>query len=232
MATPPFGMVLRRTTAPPTGIAPAGPVRDRQAEHRRAVAKATKAAVDAQEPPRKYAMTAWSRGEASDGYVELAKVVPLAIVLKPDSKAVVTDSQRQRQRAAASRWNKARKAAALAAGSGAPMPLPVSTVLDGKLVVRHPRRGELDHVEAAYRTYEVSELLYLVNKIRSKELKFTEMAKLYDDSKHRVPPSVVGKILYPKGKAEAKILALEQKGLPTMGAPRKVRHASSPPTLM
>jgi len=28
-------MVLRRTTAPPTGIAPAGPVRDRQAEHRR-----------------------------------------------------------------------------------------------------------------------------------------------------------------------------------------------------
>ena len=98
----PFAMVLRGTTTPPPGVAPPGPVRDRQAERRRALATATKKAADDLEPSRKYAMTTWSRGAASDGYVELARSTPLPIVLMSASNTVVPHSTRQRRLAIAS----------------------------------------------------------------------------------------------------------------------------------
>ena len=231
MAANAFAMVLRGTTALASGVAPAGPLRDQQAERRRALTQATGKAAEALEAPRKYAMTAWTKGAASDGYKELVGTTPLPIVLKPASNVVVTDSQRQRRLAAASRWYKVRKAAALAAGLDGAPPLAEFQEQAAVVAVRHPRRNELDHVASSYRTYETPELLSFVYKIRSKELKITEMKKLYREGKIRVSPTSVGNVLYPKDKAEAKIAALEMKGLPTMGAPRKVRPSSSAPTM-
>ena len=131
MAANAFAMVLRGTTALASGVAPAGPLRDQQAERRRALTQATGKAAEALEAPRKYAMTAWTKGAASDGYKELVGTTPLPIVLKPASNVVVTDSQRQRRLAAASRWYKVRKAAALAVGSDA---LPVRTEFQQQVV--------------------------------------------------------------------------------------------------
>jgi hypothetical protein len=221
-----FAMALRGTTALASGVAPAGPLRDRQAEKRRALTQATKKAAEALKAPCKYAMTPWTRGTASDGYKELVSSTPLPIVLKAACDVVVTDSQRQRRLAAASRWNKVQKAAALAAGLNAPLPLTEFQEQAAVAAVRHPRRNELDHVASSYRAYETPELLSFVYKIRSKELKITEMKKLYREGKIRVSPTSVGNVLYPKDKADAKIAALEMKGLPIMGAPRKVRPSS------
>ena len=227
MAPEHLQLTLRPRAALPDGLAPAGEVRDKHAEHRRAVAKATQQALDAQEPPRKYAMTSWTKGAASDAYKDLAQSVPLPIMLKPSSVVTETASIRQRRLAIASRWHKARTAAALEAGRSAPVLPAPCTALSAPVASRQPRRGEFQHVATSYRGYDEAELLSLVIKVRAKELKFTEMQKLYADGKSRVPPAAVGKILYPKEGADERIKALEERGFKTMGAPRAVRSSSA-----
>eukprot|EP00966_Prymnesium_polylepis_P072550 1684223-Prymnesium_polylepis.1 len=91
--------------------------------------------------------------------------------------------------AAASRWYKARKAAAIASGSAMPTaPVPPA---DQPVVpdARHARRGEFESLPASYRQYEQQELLSVVLRVQSKELKMTEVKKLYVDGKTRVPPT-------------------------------------------
>ena len=185
-------------------------------------------------PKCTHAMTPFTKGEASTGYMLLAAAKPLPIVLKASSSIVVTDSTRQRRVAAASRWHKARVAAALAAGLEAPPKPPVSVGQVGLVDVRHAHRGELDLVSASYRTYGASELLRFVYQMCAKQLKWSEFQKLYDESKVRAPPSTVLKVLYPKGQAEKKIALLKQQGMMAMGAPRKVlgsQFSLSPPLL-
>ena len=122
MDSNPLAVTLRPHTALPNGLPPAGPVRDRQAEKRRALANATQAAVDEQDPKRTRVLTKWTKGQASSAYEELAQSKPLPIMLKPPASAEVTASQRQSLFAAASRWHKVGKAAAIAAGLPAPPP--------------------------------------------------------------------------------------------------------------
>eukprot|EP00966_Prymnesium_polylepis_P002114 48464-Prymnesium_polylepis.1 len=80
-------MTLRKRDDEPNGLAPAGPMRDWQAEQRRAVAKATANALADCKPEPKLAMTQWKKGDASDAYNELKRDRPLPIVLKAPSVA-------------------------------------------------------------------------------------------------------------------------------------------------
>ena len=101
MASEPLRLTLRPRVTLPEGLAPAGEVRDQQAERKRALAKATGKALAALEPQRKYAMTAWTKGDASDTYKDLQQSAPLLVALKPASVTVETASIRQRRMAAA-----------------------------------------------------------------------------------------------------------------------------------
>jgi hypothetical protein len=92
---------------------------------------------------------------------------------------------------------------------------------------RQVRRGEFDGLKSTYRQYSDTELLDLVRMVRNKELKVTELQKLYVENKVRVPAAAVERVLYPKGKAAEKIVALETGGLKPMGAPRQVGSSSN-----
>eukprot|EP00966_Prymnesium_polylepis_P003546 81061-Prymnesium_polylepis.1 len=145
MSQKPLAQKLRPRPSLSNELPEAVPVRDRAAERRRALSKATQAAIKEQEPQRTLVLTKFAKGEASTAYEELSQAKPLPIVLKSPSSAVVTDSQRQRRLAIASRWFKARKAAALAAGQSAPPPPTSSLALAGPVQARAPRRGEIGH---------------------------------------------------------------------------------------
>jgi hypothetical protein len=221
----PFAMVLRERSSLPDGLAPAGPLRDRQAERQRAVANATNKALADVPPPSKHEFTAAGRGKVTDAFRQLAERKPLPVVLAPPRDIAESASHRQRRLAAASRWHKAnlgRLAAASDLGApaqavvAAPLPLPE---------VRHVRRGEFEGLKGCYRQYTDAELLEYVYKVRDKELKYSELKPLYEAKQMRVPHAQVGKILYPKEGREERIKQLEQSGLVTMGAPRQARTA-------
>lgn len=219
-----LALTLRSRDKLPSGLAPVGPLRDWQAEQRRALAKATANALADTKVERKHEWTAFKRGEASEAYSSLKRAKPLPIVLKPPTAAKPSDSQRQRRLAAASRWQKARLTLALSTGSDAPLePQPVQVVQQPS--VRHVRRGEFELIQSSYRQYTDTELLDLVYKVTDKKLKTSELAKLYEDGDIRVPNKAVEKILYPKTEREAKIRKLETDGLVPLGGPRQVQLA-------
>lgn len=208
-----------RPHALPAGVAPAGPLRDRQAEKRRALANATNKAVMAAPAAIQRMYTSASKGEATEAYAQLAAQKPLPIVARAASSKPETDSHRQRRLAAAARWKKVRLALGTITPSGPLESGQPSLVSSVPACGRAIRRGELDGLKASYRGYDTSELLDLVYKVRDQELKYTELKKLYKENKVRVPPSQVGKVLYPREGVAARIAALEQKGLVPMGAP-------------
>ena len=140
------------------------------------------------------------KGDATGAYIDLTREKPLPIALKAPSSLVPTESQRQRRLAAASRWHKVRLAKAFAAGEEAPVVTPTLLQQLAAPQVRHARRGEFDLLTGSYRQYTDAELLVLVYKVRDKkELKTTELAKLYRDG---APPPCPGcppprTLLYP-----------------------------------
>ena len=129
------------------------------------------------------------KGDATGAYIDLTREKPLPIALKAPSSLVPTESQRQRRLAAASRWHKVRLAKAFAAGEEAPVVTPTLLQQLAAPQVRHARRGEFDLLTGSYRQYTDAELLVLVYKVRDKELKTTELAKLYRDG---APPPLPG----------------------------------------
>ena len=94
--------------------------------------------------------------------------------------------------------------------------------------VRHARRGEFDLMNGSYRQYNSADLLDLVYKVRDKQLKTTELAKLYNDGAIHVSNKAVEKILYPKSERAEKIAKLEANGLVALGSPRQAGHAHTP----
>ena len=218
----PLTITLRSRDNLPSGLAPAGPMRDQQAERRKALSKDSKTLLAATPSLKVNEWTVWKNGDASDAYTELKREKPLPIALKPPSSIAVTDSQRQRRLAAASRWHKSRLAKAFAAGEEAPAVTAAQVQQLAAPQARHARRGEFELIGGSYRQYTDADLLSLVYKVRDKLLKTTELAKLYADGGIRVPNKAVEKILYPKGQRDAKIAMLESKGLVTLGAPRQV----------
>eukprot|EP00966_Prymnesium_polylepis_P158102 3654204-Prymnesium_polylepis.2 len=132
-----------RPRALPAGQAPAGPLRDRQAEARKALENA-KDKVLAECGEQKRTFTAATKGAATTAYTELAASKALAIVPKMPGTAEEAASSRKARLAAAARWQKARKAQAFAAGTAMPeqpVAQPVHTTVSS---ARAPRRGEYD----------------------------------------------------------------------------------------
>ena len=224
----PLALTLRSSGTGSKGLAPAGELRDRQAERRRALTKATATVLAEGNDEVKHEWTEWKRGAATEGYQELKRSKPLPITLRPSSAVVVTDSQRQRRLAAASRWNKVRLAKAIAAGEVAASSTAVEAVPQVVPDTRHARRGEFECIAGNYRQYDVAELLSLVYKVRDKQLKTCELKKLYVDGAIRVPHKTVEMILYPKHEREAKIAKLEAHGLVKIGAPPQVSALPCP----
>ena len=217
---PTLSVVLRERRTLPKGLAPAGELRDRQSEKKKAVARATAKAVAAQGVALRLERVPIPNGDATEVYCSLATGKTLAVAPKAPV-AAVTVGVVQRRLAIASRWHKARLAASIT--SGTPLqenvyifPAPV----DGH--VRHARRGEFNSIKAEYRAYDTSELLHIVYAVKNKSLKMTEVKKLYADGKIKVSPTSVGNVLYPKEFANEKILKLEKDGLAALGAPRRV----------
>jgi hypothetical protein len=209
----------------PTGLAPAGPLRDHQSEQRRAIAKATANDVAEAKPQSVPKWTALGRrgGVEERRGVQRVKGAGArrasAARAQASAAVVVTDSQRQRRLAAASRWYKARLAKALAAGEAAPSSTASQVQQVVAPIVRHARRGEFDLIAGSYRQYTTTELLELVYKVRDKQLKTSELANLYANSAIRVPNKLVEAVLYPKADRDKKVAKLEASGLITMGAP-------------
>jgi len=157
-----------------------------------------------------------TRGEATTRYKELALASQLKVTQKTPKDLVPTASARKARLAAAARWQKDRKAAGVVAPPAPTTDLSLSAIPEGTRLVR---RGEFDGLKGGYRCYTSSELLSYVYQIRDKELKWTEMQKLYDDKVIRVPVSAVKGVLVPKKGAAERVKALEEKGMPDMGAP-------------
>ena len=223
MASEPLAVALRPRQTLPEGLAPAGPLRDRQAEAARALKNATNKVLESHKRKALAVYTDEKRGAATTVYQEIAAGKPLSIVMKQPPACLVAVSVRQRRMAAASRWQKARKAGIITSAPKAATLTEDGSAPDG---ARYVKRGEFDHLKASYRPYTDAELLDLVYKVRDKRLKTTELRLNYANNKSRVPPAAVTKILYPKDGAVERIKALEEKGLPALGAPRAVRaHA-------
>ena len=162
----PLGVTLRSRENLPRGLVPAGPMRDHQAERRKALAKDSKSLLVATPSPKVHEWTVWRKGDATPAYTELKREKPMPIALKPPSSVVVTDSQRQRRLAAASRWHKSRLAKAIAlaqaSGEGAPTVTAAQVQQLAASQARHARRGEFELIGGSYRQYTDADLLALV----------------------------------------------------------------------
>ena len=104
-------MTLRQPVPAVTGLAPAGPLRDQQAERKRALANAANQMLAAVPTKDKPVFTSAGKGVATAAYTELAAAPVLSLVPKLASDATPSAATRQRRLAISSRWWKARKAA-------------------------------------------------------------------------------------------------------------------------
>ena len=211
-----LSLVLRPRSQQIPGLAPAGILRDQQAEKRRALGRATADTLsDASviNPTRKLDWVNLPRGAATPLYSSIAAVTKLLVVPKAKVTAPAPAASRKARIAALARWHRGSTTinADIAAAVVAP------GMREG---TRFVRRGEFDLLGGTYRNYTTCDLLAKVRQVQSKELKWTELDKLYEDGSIRVPPSAIRKVLYPKGSADEKIKQLVDKGLPTLGAPR------------
>ena len=211
-----LALALRARPTLPIGLAPAGPLRDRQAEKRRALEKATGAALASALPVRKHDWVPLRKGEATELYSETALKKVLSVVAKPSTTAQPTKSSRQKRLNAMKRWHKADAAAAV----------PTALATTAPAGQRFMRRGEFDLMNGAYRCYDAAELLSTVLDLHEKRIKWSEYMKLYDENKARVPPTAIKNILYPKPKAMANITKLRESGLKRLGGPPQVTPAS------
>ena len=211
-------LTLRARPTPPSGLAPAGVLRDRQAEKRKALANATQTALASAGSERKHDWVALKKGDATEVYQKVAKQGQLFVVPRLRGAAVPTADSRKARMAAMARWYKdthAGKSHLVAATSAKAEELSPTK--------RYMRRGEFALMPGSYRAYNAAELLAAVREAHSKLVKWTEIQKNYDDGKTRVPPAAIKGILYPKDKAEAKIKALEEGGLKELGASSPAR---------
>eukprot|EP00966_Prymnesium_polylepis_P207099 4797050-Prymnesium_polylepis.1 len=155
-----LSLELRPRRALPAGLAPAGPLRDQQAEKRRALANAMNKTLAAANKPDGRVFTSATRGEATTRYKELADASQLKVTTMTPKDLVASASARKARLAAAARWQKARKAVGIVAPAPTPatilLPSQTSAVPEGTRLVR---RGEFEGLKAGYRGYSSSELL-------------------------------------------------------------------------
>ena len=148
---------------------------------------ATNRVLEAAPAPKKYAMTSAKRGEETELFTQLQTNQPLSLVTGSASAQETSATQRVARIAALTRWHRARKAA----GSDMTLAQSVSSALALPENARQPRRGEFKHISGSYHNYSAEELLDIIEKCRSKQLKLTEMERLYAENKQRVPPNTV-----------------------------------------
>ena len=101
-----FALALRPRTDAPEGLAPVGPLRDRQAEARRAAERAQRALAAAAGQLAPVRVEQAARGQATAAYQNMAEKGALVVTVKPTATAAESMTQRQRRMAAISRWQK------------------------------------------------------------------------------------------------------------------------------
>ena len=219
-----FAMTLRQPMPADKGLAPAGPLRDQQAERRRALANSANILRASAPAKRECLWASAARGAFTQSYSDQTTKKPLALVPKPARATMPTAKDQQRRLAILSRWYKAHKAAGQTVPEVPPSLSTVSVPLGMGEGTRLARRGEFDHLAGSYHNYSPQELLALVEQQQDKAtaVKWPEMDRLYAEGKQRVPAKSVQKIMYPKSQAAGKIDALRAKGLPAFGSHRQV----------
>ena len=158
----PFAMALRKPLPAVQGLAPAGPLRDRQAEKRRALANTTNELKASAPAKKEYVRVPGARGELTLSYMDQAAAKPLAVVPKPTSAAMPTAKDQQRHLAILSRWYKANKAGGHTVAAEPPSLSTVSLPPGMGEGTRLARRGEFDHLSGSYHNYSAQELLAVV----------------------------------------------------------------------
>ena len=158
----PFAMALRKPLPAVQGLAPAGPLRDQQAEKRRALANTTNELKASAPAKKEYVRVPGARGELTLSYMDQAAAKPLAVVPKPTSAAMPTAKDQQRRLAILSRWYKANKAGGHTVAAEPPSLSTVSLPPGMGEGTRLARRGEFDHLSGSYHNYSAQELLAVV----------------------------------------------------------------------
>ena len=97
--------------------------------------------------------------------------------------------------------------------------------------MRHWRRGESASIHGTYRQASVDEMLDIIEKIEQKQIKWTEVDKLYAEGKSRVSGGTLRTYFYGKGAAEKRAMLKEKHEFAQLGAPRQVSILRGAPWL-
>ena len=104
MLEQPLSIVLRASSQLPTGLAPAGPLRDRQAEKRRALEKATAKALASVGTLQTYDRVALPKGAATALYLSINDQKVLSVVPRLAGNLAESASARGRHSAVGEGW--------------------------------------------------------------------------------------------------------------------------------
>jgi hypothetical protein len=204
-------------------IAPPKP-RSKQEESRRAFANQAKALANPHPSTAVYKFTEAPRGKPTPLALELSKSTTLKVTPKPPPAEAESLQTRRCRMAALVRWHPSHSTALVVAQPPAIRGEALKLVpADDE--ARHWRRGESKVNPGSYRQAPVDEIIHWVERMMAKEMKWTDMQRLYDDSKIRVSPGMINKIVYDK--SGTKLAALKAKGFSPLGAPRQVCRSRS-----
>ena len=201
--------------------------RSKAAESHRARCKEASALVK-HPSTKQYTMTPATRGASTEVFGEMMKSPELKVLPKPPPGSGESLATRLARKAALARWHPATNVeAALTAQNG--LMGEAATLMDPAAEVRHWRRGESAINGGSYRQASVQETLDIIDKISSKQLKWTELDVMYNAGKTRVSGGTIRKYVYGSD-APAKLAKLKEKmAFEQQGAPRQVRAPSHRP---
>lgn len=149
----------------------------------------------------------------------LLEVVPKPPAAAPDSLAT-----RTARKAAMARWHPRSNSTETDSTNG--LSSEAARLMPSADEIRNWRRGESEVQVGSYRQYSAAEMLEWVDRMLLKEMKWTELQKLYDEGRTPVPPAQIKRYIY-GASAQQKLAKLratmefEKLGAPHQGSSRK-----------
>ena len=162
MLEQPLSIVLRASSQLPTGLAPAGPLRDRQDEKRQALEKATAKALASVGTLQTYDRVAMQKGAATALNLSINDQKVLSVVPRLSGNLAESTSARKARLAAMKLWHKGK----------ATTPTPMALTPQLAEGTRYIRRGEFELMPVSYRPYDSFELLAIVRQVQNKDIKW------------------------------------------------------------
>ena len=201
--------------------APPKAARARSSESRLSLSRESAKLLVPQAPKKAYSMTSVTRGAVTTSFKELKATPVLKLCPKPPPGMADSLATRKARKAALSRWHPSTNATTALVTSSRLVGEALSLV-PAPSEMRHWRRGESDVIAGSYRQASAAETLAMIERIKDKTLKWTELDVLYEAGKTRVSGGTLRKYFYGAGAAE-KLAKLKETGaFKALGAPRQV----------